>query len=226
MPDRGLLEPAMVEGVELDTSAALTLRVARWLQVTFEVEREAALALMPADVGRPIPPYARLLVAGSPGGNLALLSVGGRYRMMPRNVLAGAVADGRFEAVRGLFGSGCTAGAVTLERDGAAVAAEVSGPEGPLVSVRLPDIYAIEPTMLRWDAFVVLGRHDGTPSIAEVTPAHELSAAFLSKGASVEADRALPRTHPWRRLACLNVISACYAEGTLKFGEPVIAQAL
>jgi hypothetical protein len=226
MPDRGLLEVSAVEGVELDSTRGVSLTGARWLQVTYEVNREAALAMMPADVGRPIPPYGRLLVGGSAAGNVAILSVGGRYRMMPRNVVVAAVADGPFEAVRGAFGSGSVTGAVSLEREGGAVTATVSGPDGPLASVTLPDIYAIEPTMLRWDAFVVLGRHDGTPSIAEVTPSHEVRAAFLSKGAVVEMERSLPRAHVWRRLANLNVVSACFAEGTLNFGEPVVSQAL
>jgi hypothetical protein len=146
--------------------------------------------------------------------------------MMPRNVVAAVVADGNRETVGSMFGSGSVEGAVSIEREGPVVTAGVSGPDGPLAVVRLPDIYAIEPTMLRWDAFVALGRHDGTPSIAEVTPAHELAAAFLSKGATVEIERSLPRTHTWRRLASLNVISACYAEGTLRFGAPVVAQAL
>lgn len=227
MPDRGLLELSAIDDVvELNTDVELTLHDARCLQVTFEIQREAALEAMPADVGRPIPAYGRLLVAASPEGNLAVLSVGGRFRMLPRNVVAGSVADQRSETVRGMFGAGSLAGDVTLEREGASARASVSGPEGPLAEVHLPGIYAIEPTMLRWDAFVVIGRHDGVPALAEVTPAHQLRAAFLSKGATIEMATSLPRAHPWRRLASLNIVSACYVEGTLSFAAPVVTAAL
>ncbi len=221
MPDRGLLEAAAVGDAVFDADAELVLPDARWLQVTFEVARDAALSMMPPEAGKPVPPYGRLLIASSPTGGLALLSVGGRYRMLPRNVLVAAVQKG--VDVARTFGA-AVAGTVALERDGASVRASVASEDGPLATVTLPSVYAIEPTMLRWDAFIAMGRMDGVAQIAEVTPAHELSTAFLSKDASVEMDRALPREHAWRRLQPLNVISACYAEGVLRLGGGVIQQ--
>ena len=225
MPDRGLLLPASVGDATFDTEATLTLASARWLQVTFEVERSAALALMPEEVGRPIPPYGRVLVAESPSGNLAVLSVGGRYRMMPRNVVVAVVASAGLErAARGLFGQGVTLGSVELNRSGADVIASVADAAGLLASAALPSVYAIEPTMLRWDALVAVARRDGVAVIAEVTPAPEITAAFLSKGAAVQTSPSLPAESVWRRLQSLGTVSACLAEGALVFGAPQVAQ--
>ena len=223
MPDRGLLDLSTIGDAGFGTSD-LTIENARWLQVTFEVERQAALAHMPCDVGRPIPPYARLLVAASERSSFAILSVGGRFKMMPRNVVAATVAQGA--GVDGLFGEGAVSGSVELKREGQEISAEIGGPDGPLARVWLPAAYAIEPSMLRWDAFVALGRADGEAVLAEVTPSHTLQTAFLSKGADVTVEPSLPRTHPWRRLRSLGLVSACYAEGTLAFSAPVVQREL
>ena len=224
MPDRGAMQPGAVAEVAFAQGGArLVIPDAAWLQVTFEVEREAALANMPGEVGRPIPPYGRLLVATSPTGSLALLSVGGRYRMMPRNVVVQSVYQG-LESVTGVFGNGATLGTVVLKRSGQDISASVSAGGEELAELSLPNLYAIEPSMLRWDAFVALARADGQAVIAEVTPEHEVAAAFLSKQASVTPGPSLAREHPWRRLRSLVVISACYAEGSLIFGEPLVQQ--
>ena len=224
MPDRGLLEAGQVDDVAFGAPSGLTIANACWLQITFEVEKQAALESMPGDVGRPIPPYGRLLIAQSTHLSLAVLSVGGRYKMMPRSIVVATVVEGADDA--GLFGQGTAHGRVALERDGQDVTATLSGPEGPLARAALPSIYAIEPSMLRWDAFVALARADGEAVVAEITPAHTLETAFLSKGAALEVDPGLPRTHPWRRLRSLGIISACYAEGSLSFSEPVVQQTL
>lgn len=224
MPDRGLLEPATVEEVSLATESPFVLAEARWLQVTFEVERQAALSCMPCEVGRPVPPYARLLIASSPAGGVAVLSVGGRYRMMPRNVVVQALADGDLESARGEFGSGTIPGSVSIERASQEVTATIAGRDGLLATVRLSAMYAIDPSMLRWDGVVVTGRQVGRPVIAELTPAHAVITAFLSKDATVDVNPELPRDHLWRRLRGLGTISTCYAEGALQLSAPVIQQ--
>lgn len=224
MPDRGAMEPGAVSDVAFTSSGTkLVMPDAAWLQVTFEVDREAALAHMPCEIGRPIPPYGRLLVATSSVGSLAILSVGGRYRMMPRNVVVQSVSQG-FDRVAGAFGNGASVGTVALKRSGPEVSASVSADGEELAAVLLPDLYAIEPTMLRWDSFVAMARADGQAVIGEVTPEHEVAAAFLSKQATITPGAGLARQHPWYRLRSLVVISACYAEGTLVFEEPLIQQ--
>jgi len=223
MPDRGLMEASQVHAVRLGSDGELRLERAAWLQVTFEVERAAALEHLPCEVGKPIPPYGRLLVATSDSANLAVLSVGGRFRMMPRNIVVNAVTDAP-EQFAPTFGMGTMAGTISLRRGDAEVSASVSANGVELASVALPGIYAIEPSMLRWDALVAMGHVDGSAVLAEVTPEHVLTAAFLSKGATVVPSPGLPRDHAWRRLRSLGVISACYAEGTLVFGAPANAQ--
>ncbi len=229
MPDRGLLQRETVEPTALgDSPRALALTDARWTQITFEVSQKAALALMPCDVSRPIPCYARLLVAeGQHFGQrlaIAALTVGGRYRMMPRNLLVQAVVDGNVEALTGVFGSGVVAGTVTLTRDGGALRAEVGAAGEQLAQLVLPALFAIEPTMLRWDAWLGFAEYDGSAVITEMLISAESRTAHLSKGATVEMDSSLPRTHTWRSLRNLLTVSACYAEGTFTIGAPEIQQ--
>ena len=224
MPDRGLLEARNAASGELAPGRTLLFEHARWLQITFEAEQQAVLEAMPTEAGRPIPPYARLLVVDAGTRRLAMLSVGTRFRMMPRNAVADVITQGCEEDALAALGT-ATPGSIVLERNGQEIHATVSGPDGELAVVTLPAMYAIEPSMLRWDGILVSGRHDGVAVLAELAPAPRLTAAFLSKGATVEPGAGLPRSHPWRRLRSLGTISACYAEGTLVLGEPVIAEA-
>jgi hypothetical protein len=225
MPDRGLRKPTETADVSFGTGRPLALESARWLQITFEVEKQSALEAMPCEVGRPIPPYARLLVAEAGGRRLALLSVGGRYQMMPRNVVVASVSDGFGEQLAATFGTGASPGSISLEREGEVVRATVNNDDGLLATVTLPKIYAIEPSMLRWDGIVAMAREDGSPVIAELAPTATIGAAFLSKGAELETPSGLARGHQWRRLRSIGTISACYAEGTLDFGAPAVRQA-
>ena len=224
MPDRGLRKATDLDDTAFGTSESFVLESARWLQITFEIEKQASLAALPCEVGRPIPPYGRLLIAESGNRRLALLSVGGRYKMMPRNVVVATITDGFGGEPNSTFGSGAAPGSITLDRTGQAVRATVSGADGLLASVTLPAIYAIEPSMLRWDGIVAMAREDGAPVIAELAPTATMDAAFLSKGAELETPGALPRAHQWRQLRSIGTISACYAEGTLNFDAPAIQQ--
>lgn len=226
MPDRGLRESGSVEMVELATAPqTLVWQDARWLQVTFEVDRQAALRHLPPDIARPIPCYARIVVAdGMLGGTrvaLAALLAGGRFRMMPRNVLAAAVTEGGADRVRGLLGSGVSEGTVRLERTGQHVVASVA----PLVAVTLPGLYAIEPAMLRWDPWLGAGGRDGATVIAETTVLPEIDAAYLSREAAIELAPELSRESAWRQFRNAATISACYAEGTLTLRGPEVQQA-
>jgi hypothetical protein len=124
-------------------------------QLTFEVNREAALGFMPCDVSRPVPCYARLIVVdaqASPAGpvRIAALFVGGRYRMMPRNMLVEAIVDGDVDVVAAALGSPYRAGTVTLERTDSQLAAGVASSEGQLARLALPALSAGS-RMLRWD---------------------------------------------------------------------------
>lgn len=226
MPDRGQRKIAGGEA-PLTDAASWTMTGARWLQLTFEASREAVLGALPCDVTRTVPCYARLLVIDadeSPAGPLrmAVLLAGGRYEMQPRNIVVGGVVDGSLEAVTGAFGRGFAPGEVSLVRDGARVEATVGE---SLARVTLPALRAVDSTMLRWDSWIGVAAVNGDARLVDYTIEPTIAQAFLAKGATLETGAASDAT--WRAFRCLNMISACYAEGTFVFGsrearEPVI----
>lgn len=186
---------------------------------------------MPGDVSRPVPCYARLVVleaAQSPVGpfKLAALLVGGRYRLMPKNVLVDGIVDGAVEAVAAAFGGPFRVGSVALDRDGPRLSATVSAGGDVLATVVMPSLYAVEPSMLRWDAWLGYSSDDGVLNIVEWGPQPQAREAFLSKGATLETPAALPRSHLWRRFRSLNTISACYEEGDVALAAPTVQQAI
>lgn len=227
MPDTGTLDRSTIAAVPLRLSAGpLVFSDARWLQVTFEVPRRAALERLPSDVTRPIPCYARFFAAegtlGEERAAFGALSVGGRFAMMPRNVLAwGATLQHQVAAT---FTNGVELGSVAIERDGAAVRASVSVEDRHVATAMLPGMYAIEPSMLRWDPWLAIAGQDGNSVLTELLVTAEIESAYLAKGATVEPEPSLPGTHSFRQLRNLLTISACYAEGTLTFSAPRVLQ--
>ncbi|WP_322818645.1 hypothetical protein [Tepidiforma sp.] len=218
MPDRGL---RTIEGLAPEGFDAGPLVIeGRWLQLTFEVDRDAALRWMPVDVTRPIPCYGRLLVVLGEGerGRLefAVLSVGGRFRMIPRNVLVEAVSVGsaRLPALWGPLRSG----EVDVGRVGEDFAVQISREGKLLVEASFPRPYAIDPAMLRWDGWVVYASEGGRDVLAEAPVEVGATAAWLSKGAAMTPARGLDRADPWYQLRTLLPISACMAEGRLAIG--------
>jgi hypothetical protein len=230
MPDRGTLDLMTVAARPLHAArdASWRLQGARWAQVTFEVDQAAALSRLPMDAGRPVPAYARLLVleaTASAAGPfcVAALAVGGRYRLLPRNISADIVVDGAVEAIAGAIGGPCRAGQVSLVREGSRVTATVSDAEaGELATLTLPELRAIDPGMLRWDAWLTFVDRDGVTVLAEFAPAARPTEAFLSKGATVEAGASLPRRHLWRQFRNLQTVSACYCEGDFDLPAPEV----
>jgi hypothetical protein len=225
MPDRGLLNTATVEGCSvLDPSRTdMELKGVRWCQATFEVDKEAVLNILPCEVSRPIPCYARLLVAVAEVGThgpmgLAILSAGARSEMMPRNVVVQCVVDGPLAAAQGTFGGPIRPGKITLERRDAGVVATIADGSGKVVTVRLPDLRPIDDAMLRWDTWLGWAGGAGGPELVEFAPTAQPKASFLSRKSEVEVDAELPATNIWRRFRNLNTISACFVEGDLTIG--------
>ena len=221
MPDRGLLERSRLHSGLIamhEDSQQWALGGVRLAQVTFEVNREAALAYMPEDVSRPVPCYARLLVIEaetSPVGpfRLAALFVGGRFQLLPRNALVDGVVDGPAADVSSAFGGQFRPGRVGLRRNDGHVSGEVGDEASTLATIDLPSLAAVDPSMLRWDPWLVQGRLDATPALFEVVLRPRATEAFLSKGARVVTPADLQRAHTWRQLRNINPISACYLEG-------------
>lgn len=217
MPDRG---QRRISGgdTELADTGSWTLRGARWLQLSFEASRDAVLGALPCDVTRTVPCYARLLVieaAESPAGPLrmAMLGAGGRYEMQPRNIAVSGVVDGDAARVAAALGTTFAQGAIELLRDGARVSASIG--DG-LARIELPAMRAVDSTMLRWDSWMGVAAVDGEPRLVDYTIEPTIDQAFLAKGATLETTGANDST--WRQFRCLNMISACYAEGTFTFG--------
>jgi hypothetical protein len=234
MPDRGLLEPSqVVAGAAGPHSEGATwlLTGVRLAQITFEVNRESALAVMPGDVGRPVPCYARLIVieaGASPAGPLriAALCVGGRYRMMPRNVLVDAVVDGDLAVVSAALGGPYCGGSVGLVRDGSRLEASVAAEEGDLARVTFPALSAVDPAMLRWDPWLGFSDADGALQLVEYSMRPRATEAFLSKDGTLQTPPALPPGHRWRQLRNLNTVSSCYIEGELEILLPQPQQSI
>ena len=232
MPDRGLLDTRAVQAAALrGDHLPWTFGGARWAQLTFEVSQPAALERMPPDVARPVPCYARLFIldaAESPAGavKLAALFTGGRYRMMPRNILTDAIVDGPLEAVEAAFGGPFRAGRVTLDRTAGRLTATVADEQALLATLTLPTLRAVDPAMIRWDAWLGFATQGSDVHLIEYTPEAGPSQAFLSKGGALDTPSTLPRNHRWRMFRNLNTISACYEEGTLTLSAPVIQQAI
>lgn len=231
MPDRGLLEATTIEAPALGGPhpAPWTLPGARWAQLTYEVNQQAALGRMPADVARPVPCYARLIILEapeSPAGpfKLAALFAGGRYRMMPKNMLVDAIVDGPADALAGAFGAPYRPGRIQAERDGERYTASVADGSGELARLMLPHLLAIDPAMLRWDPWLGFTANDGTLQIVEYGPRVEPSEAFLTKGATLETPPALQRNHLWRTFRNLNTITASYSEGAFTLTAPEVQQ--
>ncbi|MFN0147045.1 MAG: hypothetical protein ACKVT1_11080 [Dehalococcoidia bacterium] len=232
MPDRGLLERTGIEAAPLSGERApWTFSDARWAQLTFEVSQPAALAHLPADAARPVPCYARLFIldaAASPAGpiKLAALLTGGRFRMLPRNVLTDAIVDGPVAAVAAAFGSPFRAGRVTLTRTGQVVEATVADGDSLLATLTLPALRAVDPAMLRWDAWLGFAAEGADVQLIEYTPEARPTEAFLSKNGELDTPSTLARTHLWRTFRNLNTISACYEEGTLTLSAPETQQSI
>jgi hypothetical protein len=233
VPDRGLLDPAAITAAPLGGkfAAPWTMNDARWCQVTFEVAQQAALESLPGDVSRPVPCYARIFVLEAKDGpagpfKLATLMTGGRFRMLPRNVLVEGVVEGPLGAVTAAFGAPFGAGTISIERSDGVICASVKSGEELVASLTLPEARAIDPAMLRWDAWLGFAGPGDNIDLVEYGPQPEIRAAFLSKGACIETPGSLPATNMWRRFRNLNTISACYAEGGMTFTAPEVQQAL
>ena len=222
MPDRGLRSFEHLPLPEIGRSSPLTLPRAAMLQLTFEVDRDTALSYLPCAVSRPIPTYARFLFVDSADLRFHVASVGGRYRMLPRNVVISALSPGNVLAPT--FGEGSEAGASLLERDDGHIEASAAA-SGDSFSATIETLSAIEPSMLRWDPYLVAGRGGAGPELAEVTLTLDLERAYLGKSVRMSS-QVTSNENAWRRLRSFGLISACYVEGALTLSSPETQESL
>ncbi len=209
MPDRGRLESSRVGSLE---SVRGTWSEACWLQLTFEVPREAALTWLPNEATRPIPGYARIFVLApasgtGDGGGIAALLAGGRLRDRPVNAL-----------VASALGVSLVAGAgevIASAREGAL----------PFLQVRLEALSPVDPKLLHWDPWLVSAiDQGGDERLVELKAGADIRGAWRSRTARVELGTQLSPESPWRELRNSNTISACYCTGSFGLG-PALAGA-
>lgn len=234
MPDRGRLDPLGITAGPLlrgEHAAPWVLGGARWAQVTFEVGQADALAYLPEDLTRPVPAYARILVLDapeSPAGpfRLAALLVGGRFRLMPRNMLVEAVVDGPVQKVAAAFGAPFVNGSIEVQFGRDSMQARVSAGGQRLAGIDLHELRAVDQALLRWDPWLGFAGPGDNIDLVEYRLEPRIEQAWLSKQTKLEAPGAVEPESPWRRLRCLNPISSCVCEGTLTLTVPEVLQAL
>lgn len=203
-------------------------------QLTFEVDLESALELMPQPLARPAPPYARIIVARyqqSPVGpySEALLLLSVRYRMEPKNYVVAAVvsSEAARAAYAGIWGLPCTIGTVALrrQRDAATGTEDITATiatGAPLATLMLPRSYAVEPAMIRYDPLLsVRLAPGGEAEVIQFSGAATVREGRLAKGAAATCQTDA-WADPWFRLRSLNTISATFAAADLELTAPVV----
>src|SRR3712207_6354316 len=166
MPEFGLKTKEQIgeaPSVDLASFPALPWRLAgaEVVQVTFEVDLEATLGLLPEQLSRPVPPYARIVVARYPDSPVgpyseALLLLAARFAMLPKNYVVAAVvtSEAARAAYAGIWSLPVSVGEVTLRRERAArggedITAEIAAGT-PLATRQLPNANAAEPGNIRY----------------------------------------------------------------------------
>ena len=225
MPDRGLLKAKFGADGAISTAGttALTLTSARIAQFTFEVEQSESLRYQPCEVSRPIPCYGRVLAVAANEATFALLMVGGRYKLLPRNTLVQGIVQDPHGSLASQVGGPLLSGEVEFRSGAGGHEVTISNQNGPLANLQLPALTPLDPGILRWDPWLVFSRQDDAVNVVEVTPEVSLTSAMLSKAAIFETAASVADDSPWRKLASLNPISTCYAEGTLTLSAPSFA---
>ena len=98
-------------------------------------------------------------------------------------LLVRGVVGGPVDAVAGAFGSPYVSGAVEIAREGASLTATVRDGDGPLVAeVTLPALRAIDPAMLRWDAWLGFAGPGDNIDLIEYGPKFEPATGVPFKG--------------------------------------------
>jgi hypothetical protein len=236
MPQSGFKTPEQIgEAPEVDLDVFPTLPWAlpraEVVQVTFEVDLDAALELLPEQLTRPVPPYARMIIsryAESPVGpySEALLLLAARFAMLPKNYVVAAVVstDAARNAYRDIWSLPVTTGRIDLQRSRTAggsenIHASVDSTL-PLATIELPDAYAVEPEMIRYDPLLSVRVRQGEAEVFQFSGAPVVHEARLAKGATVNC-QADDWSNPWFRLRSLNTISASIAVVDLELTAPV-----
>jgi Acetoacetate decarboxylase (ADC) len=197
------------------------------LQVMIEVDTEAALDYLPAQLTRPVPAYAKLIVARYPESPMgpfteAVLMVACRHRARWLQCVVTAVVDRPQVATASaaIWSYPRQVGTITLERTGNHVRGTIGELLQPILEIELPNVYAVDPAMIRYDITVTWRAYNGKePEVLIVSAPPDPKEGWLAKGAKVIYHEIAPSS-PWSRLRNLNTISSTYALVNLEWPAP------
>lgn len=196
--------------------------------VTFEVDVDAALDLLPPMLSRPAPPYARLLVADYPDSPVgayreALLLISARYAMLPRHFVAASVVTSEAAQAANFanWHYRSEVGEVTLVRDGNSFASTIRLPSGLEVRATSANAQEVAPAVIRYDPTTVAWGDSSSGSGLETVSAEPMavSQAWLAVGTTVEYTGG-DRESAWLRLRSRNPITCTIALQDSRLPEP------
>ena len=195
--------------------------------VTFEVERDAALDLMPERLARPTPPYARIQVtsvAESPVGAYteAQLLLSCRLMMTPRQYAVASVVDSEAaaDAIASAWGYQPSVGDVSIAQSDNDFTSSIADGSGLAITIASANGLPTGAAIIRFDPTVTVWQSEGEASVQTISAeASDVQDAWLARDTSVSYDGG-DRSSPWLRLRSRNVITATVARLDLERPEP------
>jgi hypothetical protein len=199
--------------------------------VTFEVDAEATLDLLPEMLSRPAPPYARILVAEYPESPVgpyceALLLLSCRYLMLPRQLVVASVVTS--EAARAANARNwhytSEVGEVRVVREGASFESHISVPSGPVIHVLSLNAQETGIASIRYDPIVVVQLGAGPPEVLTISSdpiaVHD---AWLAPGSTATCEGGASES-AWWKLRSRNPITGTIARQDMERPEPSIVE--
>lgn len=213
------------------------LEGARFLRVTYEIDKDVALTWLPTSLSRSSPAYAHTIIAhypSSPIGPFALASqyIGCRSRMLIRAYTLQAVVDNEvaLSALREVWGYPCKLGRVEMQQRGDSAEASVSRDGRSLCRITLREGIPLHGSLIRFDPVLNVRLappiEEGKPppflEMVQVDPEFKIKEALRGEG-SVTYPSPL-EGDPWHLLQPLNIITATYvvADTELPFARFVM----
>lgn len=230
MPEFGRLEASALAAPPArggDAPAPWSLEGATAHTVTFEVDRDAALDLMPEPLARPTPPYARIQVTSVPDSPIgayreAQLLLSCRMLMTPRQYVVASVVDGAAaaQAIAAAWGYEPAVGEVAIDEDGNDFTSTISDGSGLRIVITSRQGLPTGTAIIRYDPTVIAWEDGGEARVqtisAEPVAVHE---AWLARDTSVTYEGG-ERSNPWLRLRSRNPITATVARLDVERPEP------
>ncbi len=221
--------PTVAEGPASAAPAPWEIKGVTAQMVTFEVDVDAVLDLLPPMLSRPAPPYARLLVLDYPDTPVgpyreALLLVSARFAMLPRHYVAASAVSSEAARAANLanWHYQSEVGDVTLVRDGSSFTSTISLPSGLVMKATSANAQEAAPAIIRYDPMTVASGESSSDSSGLITISAEpmdVSQAWLAVGTTLEYSGG-DRQSNWLRLRSRNPITCTIALQDSLLPEP------